>query len=155
MSEDRKPTERLKIDETKLSSNTETSSRDLGAETSSSGLRASEGSRTKKRIIVPPKKYNQVEFADVTVVPSIGQLLDNAKAIIGSQLQKYKSKVERGVTLDQKEERIITNYLEALNRAAKEEREQARADDLSNLTDEELLQLATQLATTKRIGGSE
>lgn len=101
-----------------------------------------------KRRIVVPQKTNQIEQSDVVVVPETGRLINDAKAIIGAELAQYRSKTKRGVTLDLKEARVITGYLDALTRAQKEEREQARADDFSDLSDSELLQLATQLAKT-------
>ena len=101
--------------------------------------------KDRKRIILP-KKTNQVEPSEVTVVPTINSLLNDALAIVGSELAQYRSKTKRGVTLDLREARVVTGYLDALTRSSKEAREQARAEDLSELSDSELLQLATQLA---------
>ena len=100
----------------------------------------------KKRRIVLPKKTNQVESEDVTVVPTLNTLMNDALAIIASELAQYRSKTKRGITLDLKEARVIANYMDTLTRASKEAREQARSEDLSELSDSELLQLATQLA---------
>lgn len=76
---------------------------------------------------------------------SINSLLNDALKIIGSELTGYKKKTERGVILNLKEARVVSNYLDTLTRASKEAREQARSEDLSNLSDEELVQLASQL----------
>lgn len=100
-----------------------------------------------KRRIVMPKKTNQVDPADPVVVPTLNSLMNDALAIIGSELAQYRSKTKRGVTLDLKEARVIANYMDTLTRASKESREQARAEDLADLTNEELLQLAAQLAS--------
>lgn len=107
--------------------------------------------RRRKKVSLPPKKFNQTDLDSVTVVPTLDQLLNDALSIIGSQLTGFRTKTARGVTLDPKEARIVTNYLDALTRASKESREQARAEDLKDLTDEELVQLAAQLAKTKRV----
>ncbi len=100
--------------------------------------------KTRKKIILP-KKTNQVEQSEVTVVPSLSGLINDAMSIIGSELAQYRSKAKRGVTLDLKEARVVTGYLDALTRCSKEAREQARAEDLADLSNEELLQLATQV----------
>ena len=101
-----------------------------------------------KRKIVLPKKKNQVVKDDVVVVPTLNSLMNDALSIIGSELAAYRSKTARGVTLDLKEARVIANYMDTLTRASKESREQARAEDLADLTNEELLQLASQIAAS-------
>ena len=100
----------------------------------------------KKRKIIVPKKTNQISLKEVTLSPTISSLVDDAKSIIGAELSNYLSKTKRGVSLDLKEARVVTGYLDALTRASKEAREQARAEDLADLSNEELLQLATQIA---------
>lgn len=99
-----------------------------------------------KRRIILPKKTNQVEIKDIVVIPTLNSLMNDALAIIGAELSQYRSKTKRGVTLDLKEARVIANYMDTLTRASKESREQARAEDLADLSNEELLQIATQLA---------
>ena len=101
------------------------------------------------------KKTNQVSPKEVQVVPSLDSLLSDALSIIGNELSQYRSKSARGVTLDLKEARIIQGYVDSLTKAQKESREQARAQDLSNLSDSELLQLATQLAGSKKLPPEE
>jgi hypothetical protein len=100
--------------------------------------------RTRRRII--PTKTQSTE---VVVIPSVETLLDDAKAIIGSELAQYRSKTKRGVTLDPKEARVVTGYLDALTRASKEAREAARSHDLSSFSDEELIQLLTSKKSGK------
>ena len=92
----------------------------------------------RKRII--PKQPDSVD-----VIPSLGSLMDDALSIVGSELARYKEKSKRGITLDLKEARVIANYIDVLTKCSREAREQARADDLSDLSNEELMQLATQL----------
>lgn len=98
---------------------------------------------TKRRLIRP----QSTEIIQVT--PTADSLMNDALSIIGSELSKYKSKSVRGVHLDPKEARIVQGYIDALAKLKKEEREAARQHDLSNLSDEELLQLATSLAQPK------
>lgn len=110
---------------------------------------------SKKRRIILPKKTNQVEPSEVVYVPTIERLLEDALSIIGCELAQYKSKSKKGITLDLKEARIVQGYVDSLTKAQKESREQARAHDLSNLSNEELLQLATELAGKKSLPTTE
>jgi hypothetical protein len=51
----------------------------------------------------------------------------------------------RGITLDPKEARIVQGYLESLVKIQREEREIAGTQDLSTLSDVELLHLAKRV----------
>ena len=97
-----------------------------------------------KRILLPPKKKS-IELAHSTIVPATELLLHDAKAIIGAELAHYRSKAVRGVTLDPKEARIVQGYLESLVKIQREEREIADTQDLSTLSDVELLRLAKKV----------
>ena len=100
-----------------------------------------------KRILLPPKKRS-VELTHSTIVPATELLLHDAKAIIGAELAHYRSKAVRGVTLDPKEARIVQGYLESLVKIQREEREIADTQDLSTLSDVELLHLAKRVLET-------
>ena len=97
-----------------------------------------------KRIILPPKK-RQISLDNSSIIPATELLLHDAKAIIGAELAHYRSKAVRGVTLDPKEARIVQGYLESLVKIQKEEREIAGTQDLSTLSDTELLHLAKRV----------
>ena len=97
-----------------------------------------------KRIILPPKK-KQVTLETSSIIPATELLLHDAKAIIGAELAHYRSKEVRGVTLDPKEARIVQGYLESLVKIQREEREIADAQDLSAMSDVELLRLAKRV----------
>ena len=97
-----------------------------------------------KRIILPPKKRT-VHLKDSSIIPATELLLHDAKAIIGAELAHYRSKAVRGVTLDPKEARIVQGYLESLVKIQREEREIADTQDLSTLSDVELLHLAKRV----------
>ena len=97
-----------------------------------------------KRIILPPKK-RQVSLETSSIIPATELLLHDAKAIIGAELAHYRSKAVRGVTLDPKEARIVQGYLESLVKIQREEREIADTQDLSTLSDVELLHLAKRV----------
>ena len=97
-----------------------------------------------KRIILPPKK-RQVSLETSSIIPATELLLHDAKAIIGAELAHYRSKAVRGVTLDPKEARIVQGYLESLVKIQREEREIAETQDLSALSDTELMHLAKRV----------
>ena len=97
-----------------------------------------------KRIILPPKK-RKVSLETSSIIPATELLLHDAKAIIGAELAHYRSKAVRGVTLDPKEARIVQGYLESLVKIQREEREIAETQDLSTLSDVELLRLAKRV----------
>ena len=78
-------------------------------------------------------------------------MLHDAKAIIGAELAHYRSKAVRGVTLDPKEARIVQGYLESLVKIQREEREIAETQDLSTLSDTELLHLAKRVLESNNI----
>jgi hypothetical protein len=97
-----------------------------------------------RRIILPPKK-RKVSLETSSIIPATELLLHDAKAIIGAELAHYRSKAVRGVTLDPKEARIVQGYLESLVKIQREEREIAETQDLSTLSDVELLRLAKRV----------
>ena len=97
-----------------------------------------------KRIILPRKKRT-VTLEPSSVIPATELLLHDAKAIIGAELAHYRSKAVRGVTLDPKEARIVQGYLESLVKIQREEREIAETQDLSALSDSELMHLAKRV----------
>lgn len=94
----------------------------------------------KRRIVLPKREESKVQ-----VINDTDLLLNDAKVIIAAELAHYRSKASRGISLDLKEARVIQGYLDSLTKLQKEEREQARAEDLSNLSDEELMQLAAKV----------
>ena len=97
-----------------------------------------------KRIILPRKKRT-VTLETSSVIPATELLLHDAKAIIGAELAHYRSKAVRGVTLDPKEARIVQGSLESLVKIQREEREIAETQDLSALSDSELMHLAKRV----------
>lgn len=99
--------------------------------------------KPRKRIILPSDKRGQID--PPTIVPTLESLLSDALSIIGGELAQYRSKSKRGVTLDLKEARAVQGYMEALIKLSREDRERARSEDLTNLSDEELRQLATEV----------
>ena len=101
--------------------------------------------KTEPRRIILPSKKQKVTLATSSIIPATELLLHDAKAIIGAELAHYRSKAVRGVTLDPKEARIVQGYLESLVKIQREEREMSEAQDLSALSDSELMRLAKRV----------
>ena len=114
--------------------------------------------KTEPRRIILPSKKKKVTLETSSIIPATELLLHDAKAIIGAELAHYMSKAVRGVTLDPKEARIVQGYLESLVKIQREEREISEAQDLSALSDVELLRLAKRVLennNNKTIGKNE
>ena len=79
--------------------------------------------------------------------------MNDALSIIGKELTHYKTKTKSGVSLDLKEARAVQAYMDTLVKLSRENREQVRSEDLTKLTDEELVQLLKQ-SEVKKIGAS-
>jgi thiamine phosphate synthase YjbQ (UPF0047 family) len=83
----------------------------------------------------------QLQSKDVTVVPQIETLVNDAMFIIGNELARYRQKTSRGITLDQKESRVVKDLIDSLVKLTKEARECSKSQDLSNLSVEDILAL--------------
>ena len=79
------------------------------------------------------------------VVPTVDRLMNDALSIIGSELAAYRHKTSKGMRLELKEAKNVQGYMDALVKLNREMREAARMHDLSNLTDEELAKLASEV----------
>lgn len=97
--------------------------------------------KPRRRIAMPPK--HETPDLEVTVIPSVEALFNDALAIIGSELSQYRSKTKRGLTLDLKEAKAVQGYMDTLVRLNKENREAAKQLELHDLSDEELKQLVS------------
>lgn len=98
--------------------------------------------KPKKRIVMPKKRG---EIDELSVVPTLEALMSDALTIIGNEIARYKAKTARGITLDLKEARVVSQYMDSLVKLSKEDRERARSEDLTNLSDEELKALASEV----------
>lgn len=96
----------------------------------------------KKRRVIVPNKKQEIDANNMMVVPPVEALMADALSIIGNELARFRAKSNRGVSLEYKECRAVQMYMDALVKLSREERERARSEDLSNLSDDELRQLA-------------
>jgi len=108
-------------------------------------------SDTKKRIMIPGRPSSKI----IEVYNNTDVLVNDARQIIASQLSMYRTKCSKQLTLDLKEARVVQGYLEVLIKLQREEREAARSDDLSNLSNDELLLLAQKVLSTTKAAPAE
>lgn len=90
----------------------------------------------RRRTVVP---------GNVSIIPRLDTLLSDATITIGNQLVHYRIKTDNGAILNEKEAAILRNLIDSLVKMSKEAREAAKSEDLSNLSDKELLELVEQL----------
>lgn len=84
-----------------------------------------------RRII--PKQSHVVE------VPQADLLIADALRIIQNEMVQFATKSRNGKSLSLSEARVLQGYIKSLTDLSKESRERAKQDDLSNMTDEELV----------------
>ncbi len=107
--------------------------------------------RNPRRIIVPMQKTEN-GVVRVDRVSNVSGMLDRALTIIDEQLIKLalKSRANSGI-LDDKETRSLHGHVKALVELSKEEREREKAnkdaDNLKDMSDAELLELAQEKLT--------
>ena len=105
----------------------------------------------KSTIVLPPSKARQIKQTSTqTIIPASELLVHDAKSIIAAELARYRLQVSNGKQLDLKEARVVQGYLETLIKLSREEREAARQEDLSNLSNEELLELAAKVLNAEK-----
>lgn len=97
--------------------------------------------KPQRRIVLPERKTRvdlQMSVEDVSVDTTLNDLMQT----ISMEAAKYRTKVARGQSLELKEARIVQGFVKALVDIKREMREQARAADLADLSEEELFALA-------------
>ena len=83
------------------------------------------------------------------VMPSVEHMLSDALRIMSNEIAKLTSKSNQGRTLDSNENRVLQGYVKSLVEINKEIREQSKKDDLSNLSNEEIIELLKSLLPEK------
>ncbi len=78
------------------------------------------------------------------VQPSVDALIADAMSILELELLRFKTKVQRGQSLLPDEGRLLNGYIKGLTELAREDREQQKGTDLSNMTTEEIIQLLSK-----------
>lgn len=95
------------------------------------------------------RNSNSVELSTIA---KTSRILEDAISIISQQVDQFRIKSARGDKLAQDEAYLLNSYIKSLVGLSKEEREREKAEkelhDLSNLSDQELLELAQQKLTS-------
>lgn len=86
----------------------------------------------------------------VRLKPHIGVILADAHTIISEELRALRAKVQRGEGLDRHDLKKFTTYADAFAKLAREEREQEKRNDVTDIPDEDLLELMAK--ATKILG---
>lgn len=93
----------------------------------------------------------------VTREASTDRMVNDAMSILGEQIEKLKLKSRAGI-FDMPEAHLLKTYIKSLVELSAEEREiakQAQENDLSKLTNEQLLELAQSELQKAKAGHSE
>jgi len=88
-----------------------------------------------------PKRKIVPSNVKVSKSPQLTTLVNDALSIIGAELSFYRKKTAKGITLDLKESRAVTAYMDSLVKMSKEAREAQESQSLEHLSDEELIKL--------------
>ena len=100
--------------------------------------------RKNKRIIIPDKP-KQVKSSNIILVPSVENLLTDALSVIGNEVARLKQKSDRSTgALTAPEARVLQGYIRSLVELSKEAREREAGEDLSELSDTEILETLLQ-----------
>lgn len=76
----------------------------------------------------------------IMVVPEADKLIDDAMRIIQNELVKFAKMSKETKTLSLAEARVLQGYVKSLTELSKESRERAKADDPSQMSDEQLVE---------------
>lgn len=104
----------------------------------------------KKRKIVPSHltSLNKAEITEITEVPPVDGILGKTISTIANEVHKLYTR-SRTANLTDKEARILQGYIKSLVELSKEQREREKADDLANMSDEDLFALAKQIISKR------
>lgn len=104
-------------------------------------------SQSKGRKIIPQRKNTpkKIDPSSVVLLPSVENMLSDALSVIGNELARLRSKSERTVgSLTPPEAKVLQGYVRSLVELSKESREREKEDDLSEISDHEILEALLQ-----------
>ena len=101
-----------------------------------------------KNVTAPPTQV-KISLADTVLVPDVASAMSNAVTIISNELAVLCRKTTQNIRLNPNEAKLVREFVQALVLLSKESREQAKQDDLSNLSNEEIASLALSLTQVK------
>lgn len=79
---------------------------------------------------------------ETLILASVDGMISDALDTLQTEIARYRSKVQRGIALNPVEAKIMQGYIKSLVDLSKEDRERAKEADLSDLTIDQLVQLA-------------
>ena len=105
------------------------------------------------RRIIPEKApaVKRLDTGSVLLVPSVENLIADALSVIEVEIVRFRAKSKQGRALELKEARVLQGYIKSLVELSKEARERAKGEDLSNLSDEELVNLVQAIIDKKKV----
>lgn len=95
-----------------------------------------------QRRIVLPHKQPKIKEDNVISIDTVNSVLEDAIRVISLEMVKFRGKVNQGYSLSPAEARVFQGYIKSMVDLSKEARERERSDDLSKLSDEEVVLLA-------------
>lgn len=105
----------------------------------------------RRRIILSTNMDVVKKNGVVQHIPTIDALLDTALGVLQNEIHVFKHKTDTGIPLDKDEAGTLTKYVDALVKLSRENREQAKSEELAQLSDQELAELANSIIDTKKL----
>ena len=93
-------------------------------------------SENNKKFIIPRKNPEPV-----SIHTDVNTTLDDALSVITTEIIKFKSKVNKGLSLNLQEARVLQGYIKSLVDLSKESRERNDSMDLASMSDTEITKL--------------
>jgi len=90
-----------------------------------------------------PNIHKPSSVSKISTIASTEGLISDAIIVIASEIGKFRTKTANGRSLDLAEARVLQGYIKSLIELSRENREREKDEDLSKLSTEQLLQLAT------------
>jgi len=97
--------------------------------------------KNKQNELANSKPRTPVQFVESSG-PTVDSLLKEALTVLASEISRYRAKSDRGSSLTLSEARVLNGYIKSLLDLSEEARERDKEQDLSNLSNEEMLELA-------------
>lgn len=89
--------------------------------------------------------------SSIVSVPQADTLIADALHIIQTEMVQFASKHRSGKSLSLAEARVLQGYIKSLTDLSKESRERAKADDLSGMSNEEMVKAMTSLMSPQEL----
>ncbi len=106
------------------------------------------------KVIIPQNDRPRSNVVSGPLDNNPDTIISTAMQTVAMEVTKLNVKVTRGISLDQKEARILQGYIKSMVELSRELRERDRADDLSKLSTAELAAIAEKMLK-KEVGTIE